>query len=98
MASVRRSLPFLVLALAVGAVVATVRAWTDARGGSRAVGRAAECYYDGAPQRDCPTPRRMHGRSFGLLYSVRAVAPCWYLCLDLKIPTRSRTRSRCTHP
>jgi hypothetical protein len=55
--TVRRVLPFVVLGLAVAAVVVVLRQWTDARAGSRAVGRAAECYYDGAAQRDCPTPR-----------------------------------------
>lgn len=56
-AALRRVLPFVVLGVAVVAVVYVVRAWTDVRAGARAVGRAAACYYDGAPQSGCPTPR-----------------------------------------
>jgi hypothetical protein len=55
--ALRRIVPFVVLAAAVVAVVMTLRAWSDERAGSRAVGRAATCYYDGAAQSDCPTPR-----------------------------------------
>ena len=55
--ALRRVLPFVVLAAAVVAVVLTLRAWSDERAGSRAIGRAATCYYDGAAQSDCPTPR-----------------------------------------
>ncbi|MDF1502211.1 hypothetical protein [Roseisolibacter sp. H3M3-2] len=57
MANIRKTLPFVVLLVAVVAVVATIRRWTDASAGSAAVGRAAECYYDGDARRDCPTPR-----------------------------------------
>ncbi|WP_284349185.1 hypothetical protein [Roseisolibacter agri] len=55
--SLRRVLPFVVLGVAVVAVVYVVRMWTDVRAGAHAVGRAASCYYDGAPQSGCPTPR-----------------------------------------
>lgn len=95
MAQLRRSLPFLVLALAVVAVVATVRAWTDARGGSRAVGRAAECYYDGAPQRDCPTPRAGPAADTAWLWAAAvdtlytraagAVGPATLIALDARL-------------
>ena len=53
----RRALPLIVLGIAVVAVVYVVRMWTDVRAGAHAVGRAASCYYDGAPQSGCPTPR-----------------------------------------
>jgi hypothetical protein len=95
MAQLRRSLPFLVLALAVGAVAATVRAWTDARGGSRAVGRAAECYYDGAAQRDCPTPRTGPAADTAWLWAAAvdtlytrasgAVGPATLIALDARL-------------
>ncbi|MGZ8376209.1 MAG: hypothetical protein ACXWZS_00645 [Gemmatirosa sp.] len=55
--SILRALPFVMLGIALVAVVYVVRAWTDVRAGARAVGRAAACYYDGAPQSGCPTPR-----------------------------------------
>ncbi len=52
----RRVAPFAVLAAAIVAVLFVLRAWTDERAGSRALGRAATCYYDGAARSDCPTP------------------------------------------
>jgi hypothetical protein len=93
----RRLLPFLVLAVAVVAVVVTLRRWTDARGGSRAVGRAATCYYDGGPRDDCPTPRTGASRDTAWLWAAvvdtlyaRAegtVGPATLIALDERLAT-----------
>jgi hypothetical protein len=97
--ALRRVLPFLVLAAAVVAVVMTLRAWSDERAGSRAVGRAATCYYDGAAQGDCPTPRTGAPRDTAWVWAAvvdtlytRAegtVGPATLIALDERLATPS---------
>lgn len=99
--TVQRAAPFVVLAAAVVASILVLRTWFDARGGSQAVGRAATCYYDGAPHNDCPTPRTgartdtawLYAAAIDTLY-VRAegtVGPATLIALDTRLAVPAAT-------